>query len=111
MIGDIIKRGHIHALDLRGVAQKLELGRAFFLVRDQQVNQLVGDLLPLAGQENVEEIRQGFGIAYAGAPADDQRCERRAVARTQGHIAEIQHIEHVRIAQFILQRKADQIKL
>ena len=110
LIADGIQRRHIHALDLRRLAQKLRLIVAVFAVLFIQVDQHEIYLRALAEEEHNPKIRDRLGIAGARSARHHQRIPLVALLCAQRQPGKVQHIQHGGIAHLILQRKPDKIK-
>ena len=92
--------------------QELLLGivSRFFHV-DIQSAQLGERFFSLSDGEQVEKLGNGFGIEGAVTAADHDRAVLAAIRRTQRHSRKLQYAEHRGIAELILQRKAEKIKI
>ena len=111
MVGDIIERRHINALDLCGFLQEPFPAPALPLGLSVQVQHLQVYLLPFPQEKQVEEIRHRLRVAGTGAAAHYHMRKALAVLLPQWNTGKVQHIQHTSIAQLILQGKHDDIEL
>ncbi len=111
IIGRLIERRHINPFYLGGPAQELLFGRALLFALAVQLHHFQVYLFPVPQKEQVKKIRQRFWVAGAGAAGHHnvkQLCPVRAAQRDTG---ELEHIKDIGVAQFVLQGKADEVKV
>ena len=110
-VGHVIQRRYIHTLDLRCGTQERRLVVSLLFVFFVQLHHFEVDLFPFSEEKDIHEIAQRLGVADTGTACHHQRPRLVALLRTQRNAREIQHRQHGGIAHFILQRKADEIKI
>ena len=54
---------------------------------------------------------EDFGVLRAGSAADDEGMVERAVLGEHGDAAEVEHGQHVGVADFVLQAEANEVEL
>ncbi len=110
MIRNVIEGGDIYALYPRrrpeepGLVPVLPLGPAV------ELHHLRQQLLPLADEGQVDEVRHRLGVIHGGAPGDDQGGQARPVLAPQGQSAEVQHVQHGGVGHFVAHGEADDVK-
>ena len=111
LIRHIIESRNVDAGDLGNAAEQLLFGDAalFFGLFDLGANagQLV---LALAQLDDIKEIRDGLGVAGAGAARHDKRPALVAVFGIERDVRQVQHGQDVGIGKLILQGKAHGIE-
>jgi hypothetical protein len=69
------------------------------------------DLFPVADHERVDELGHGFGAERLGTAGDHQRMALVAIHRAQRHAGELEHHQHVRVLELVLEREAEHVEL
>ena len=67
VVAYVIQRGHVHALYPGSKAQKIFPALSLSFALPVQLDDLQIDLLPVAEEKNIYEVRDRLGIARAGA--------------------------------------------
>ena len=67
-------------------------------------------LLAVPEQKAVDEVGDGLRVKRAWPAGDDQRMVRAAVSRMQRDAAHIEHRQHVRVGEFVLEAEADDVE-
>ena len=111
VVAHLVERGHVHALDLRCLHQKIVLGPARELGLPQQGQQLVVHLFPLAHHEEVQEGGHGLGVHRGGAAGPDEGQQVRPVRRAQGDPRHVQHVQHGGIGHLIADGEGQGVKV
>ena len=111
IVADVIKRRHIDAADLCGKAQEFLTAFALAPALPVQLDDLEVNLFSVAEEKDIHKIGDRFGIARAGASRHHDMVQIMPVLTQNGDSAEGQHIEDIGIAQLILERKADKVKV
>ena len=107
----LVKWRNVYTLDFGGFFQKFRLVIALFLVRFIKVHNLKVYLFALAKEENIDKICQRLCIASTRTACHHQRLRLATIDSFERNACQIEHIEHVGIAHFVLKRKADKIKI
>ena len=68
-------------------------------------------MLPVADQEKVDELRHGLRVEDRRPAGAHQGRRLISIHRTHRYAPEIEHLQHRRIAQLVLQGEAEQIEL
>lgn len=110
VVGHIVKRGHIYAGNPCNHAQVFLARQAGCLPLPVGVDGLMRGHLAIAEDEEIDKRRKRFWIESAGATADDERA-RSTILAPKRYAGQIQRLEDVGKAHFILERDAEQIKL
>ena len=111
VIVHIIKGRDIDAGDLRDAPQQFLFGNAALFFRLLDLGADTGQLvLALTQLDDVEEVRNGFRVARAGAARHDQRPAFIAVLGVEWDVRKVQHGQNVGVGKLVLQRKAHRIK-
>ena len=84
---------------------------SLLLHADVEADDLGEHLLTLADVEKIKEIRNGLGVIGARATADYKGAILATVSGKEGNSRQIQHVENGGIAHFVLEGKAQEIKL
>ena len=111
VIAVAVQRRHIHAADLTDLAQKFRLCPALALCRAVEGENFGRHLLALADGEKVDKIRQRLGVHRAHAAREHKVVQSLALRCQLWHARQLQHIEHIRVAHLIAQRKGDEVKV
>ena len=93
---------------LQGLPQLLS-GAPVRLPGRNQRRQLQDDFLPVAQHKGVKEGRHRLGIETGRAAADDHRVAAVAVRGQQGHAAQVQHVQEIGVAQFVLETHSQEV--
>ena len=110
VIGVLIERRHIHAVDFAHTQEKFLLRAAVLFRLPVAVDDLLRDLLALAERKKVDEVCQRLGIHRAHAPGKDDILKAFPLARQKRHTGKLQHIQNVRVAHLVADRERDQIE-
>ena len=105
VVARLVEGGHVGSRQRQQVAQARGAGRARALPAARQLGQLGDGLLALAQHEGVDEGRERFGVEGGAAARDDDGVVLAAVARARGDARQVEHVEHVRVGQLVLQVK------
>ena len=112
VISNFIERGDIHTGDgFGGFVQ--EIGAcvaAVFLHLDVKACDGREHLFTLTNVEQIKKVCNRFGVVGARTTADDERIIFTAILCTQRQLCQREHIEHICVAHFVLQREANKIK-
>ena len=111
MVTDVIQRGDIDAGNIRRHTQELGAGFMLALAHAVQLNDLEVDLFAVAEEENIDKVGDRLGVAGAGTARDDNMLQAVPILAENGDPAERKHIQNIGIAELILKRKADEIKM
>ena len=111
VVADLVERRNVNALDFCAALKKLRLADALSLALAENLHYLEVDLLSLADEKDIHEIRNRFGVAGAGSAGYDYIFQLCSVARINRHVAQPEHIEHIGVAKLVLQSKTDKIKI
>ena len=113
IVTDVKQRRHIQsAYCTRGLVQKIgtavaSLGLHLYV----QPGKLIKHGFTLADRETVKKVCHRLSVIGTGASADYYRAILTAIGRTERNFGEIEHIQHIGIAHFILKCEAYYIKL
>ena len=92
VIGVLIERWHIHAVDFAHAQEKFLLRAAILFHLPVAVDDLLCDLLALAERKKVDEVCQWLGIHRAHAAGKDDVLKAFSFASQQRHAGKLQHI-------------------
>ena len=102
--------GNINAADFRQLFDdRLSCEGLLFRGTDSGGN-FRDNFFAFTNDKSIDETFKRHGIEGAGPSGDDQRVILEAVIRLQRDSSHVHHVKHVRIGQFILQRKADDVE-
>ena len=76
-----------------------------------KTHQFAVHLFPFSDEKEIDKIGQRFRIAGAGAACHHKVFKALSLCGQQRNAGQIKHIEHIGIAQFILQSETDDVKL
>ena len=107
----LIQGGHIHPGDLCRPAQELCFGGSLLLALAVELHHLQVHLFPVPQKEQVEEVGQRLGIAGTGAAPCHDVEQVVPVRRPQGDARQLQHVQHVGVAQLILKGEPDEVEV
>ena len=108
---DLVKRRHIHSLYIGTAAQEFALADALGAALSEKLDDLQIDLFAFSDEEQIDKIGDRLGVAGTGTSRDDNIFQRvSSRSRSERDAAKLQHIQHIGIAQLILQSKAYKIK-
>ena len=110
IVGDVIERGNVNALDAHDHLEKFLAGRAALLPLFVNVDVFVRVAFAVAQREKIDERRERLGIIGAGAAAHDERAVR-TIGSAQRDAGQIERGQYVGIAHFILKRNAQYVEL
>ena len=110
VVGHIVKRGHIYAGNLCNHAQVFRTRQAGRLPLPVGVDGLMRGHLAVAENKEIDKRRERFRIESAGATTDHEGAGI-ALLAPKRYASQIQRLEDVGKAHFILERNAEQIKL
>ena len=113
MIAHTIERRNVDTGNGAGrLVQKVcAIVATFILHADIQTDDLRQHFLALANVEQIKEIRHGLGVIGTRSTTDDEGMLFPSLLGAKRNARERQHIEHCRVAHFVLQRKAEKIEL
>ena len=111
VVFDVVESRDIDAGDLCNAQQQLLFGDAALFFGFFDLGADAGQLVfSFAQLDHIKEIRDGFGVAGAGAARHDQRPALIAVFGVKRDARQIQHGQNVGIGKLILQGKAHRVK-
>ena len=110
-ISDIIETGDIHAWKFCGPAQKLDSVKSLLPAFLVQIQKITVSCLSFSNIENIKKISQGFRIVGTWTAPDNYRTVFPPVSCIDGNLGQIQHLEHIGVTHFILQRDSQKIEL
>ena len=110
VVGHVIKGRNVNPFQLRQVPQNVDARKASFPPVPDHVDQFVHHVLAVADHKGVDEGCQGLGVKGAGAARHHDGVLFGPVLPTDGHPAQVQHLQDVGIAHFVLQGEADNVK-
>ena len=112
IVADLVKRRHIHPGDRpRRFMQKFRTGIGPRILHpDVKLHNGREHILALTDVEQVEKVRHRLGVEGARTAADDDGVILRAVTGSERNARKVEHIQHIRVAHFVLERKGNEIK-
>ena len=102
--------GRVHALDAGQPGEPLPPVQFPLLRGDEGPGDFGDDLLPLADHEGVDEAGHRGGVEGAGAAGDDQRVLLGPLFPPNRDPRQVQHVEDIGVAEFVLEREADGVE-
>ena len=106
----LVEGGDVGSRQRQQVAQARGAGRARALPAARQIGQLDDGLLALAQHEGVDEGRERLRVEGGAAARDHDGVVLAAVARARGDARQVEHVEHVRVGQLVLQGEAEDVE-
>ncbi len=107
----LIKPGHIDTREPGGPAQEFHPAKLLFPALFVQSHQLPVPGLPFSQVKHVKEIRQGLRIIGTGAASNDNGTVLPSLQGIQGNLGQVQNLQDIGIAHFILYGYAQKIKI
>ena len=112
VVGHLVHRRHVHALDLGEVAQhRVAIGAPAANPGADDLGDLADDLFALTQHHEIDEVGQRLGVERGVTADDHQRVLRSAVLGPDRHPGQVDHLEHVGEDQLRRQVEGQQVEL